>query len=53
MLKIILAADINAIKSGQNAKPYSVKMGRCLGNSNVQFEKAENSSLNLVGKAKG
>ncbi|XP_021938226.1 vesicle-fusing ATPase 1-like [Zootermopsis nevadensis] len=28
-------------------------MGRCLGDTMVQFEKAENSSLNLVGKAKG
>ncbi|GLV44463.1 comatose [Carabus blaptoides fortunei] len=53
VVKNLEAADINAIKSGQNAKLYSVKMGRCLGNSSVQFEKAENSSLNLVGKAKG
>ncbi|XP_033608381.1 vesicle-fusing ATPase 1-like [Cryptotermes secundus] len=28
-------------------------MGRCLGDTTVQFEKAENSSLNLVGKSKG
>lgn len=27
--------------------------GRLLGNSSVQFEKAENSSVNLTGKAKG
>lgn len=30
-----------------------VRFGRILGNTDVQFEKAENSSLNLIGKAKG
>jgi vesicle-fusing ATPase len=47
------AADLNAIKAGQDAKPKKTKMGRCLGDTIVQFEKAENSSLNLVGKSKG
>lgn len=28
-------------------------MGKCLGDTIIQFEKAENSSLKLVGKAKG
>nr|CAD7270011.1 unnamed protein product [Timema shepardi] len=28
-------------------------MGRCLGDTMVQFQKAESSSINLVGKAKG
>lgn len=28
-------------------------MGRCLPDTVIQFEKAENSSLNLVGKSKG
>ncbi|PNF29045.1 hypothetical protein B7P43_G14046 [Cryptotermes secundus] len=46
-------ADLNAIKAGQDAKPKETKMGRCLGDTTVQFEKAENSSLNLVGKSKG
>lgn len=47
------AVDISAIKAGQDAKPRKTRMGRCLGDTIIQFEKAENSSLNLVGKAKG
>lgn len=47
------AADLSAIKAGQDAKPKRTKMGRCLGDTIVQFEKAEQSSLNLVGKSKG
>lgn len=53
VVRSLEAVDVNAIKSGQAAKPYTVKMGLCIGNTNVQFEKAENSSLNLVGKSKG
>ena len=47
------AVDIKAIKSGQDAVPRKTRMGRCLGDTIIQFEKAENSSLNLVGKSKG
>nr|CAD7412325.1 unnamed protein product [Timema cristinae]CAD7431222.1 unnamed protein product [Timema monikensis] len=47
------AADLSAIKAGQDAKPKKTKMGRCLGDTMVQFQKAESSSINLVGKAKG
>jgi vesicle-fusing ATPase len=50
---VFSAADLSAIKAGQDAKPKKTKMGRCLGDTIVQFEKAENSSLNLVGKSKG
>ncbi|XP_069674509.1 vesicle-fusing ATPase 1 [Periplaneta americana] len=53
VVKSLEAADLSAIKAGQDAKPKKTKMGRCLGDTIVQFEKAENSSLNLVGKAKG
>ncbi|KDR16531.1 Vesicle-fusing ATPase 1, partial [Zootermopsis nevadensis] len=53
VVKSLEAADLSAIKAGQDAKPKKTKMGRCLGDTMVQFEKAENSSLNLVGKAKG
>ncbi|PNF26292.1 Vesicle-fusing ATPase 1 [Cryptotermes secundus] len=53
VVKSLEAADLNAIKAGQDAKPKKTKMGRCLGDTIVQFEKAENSSLNLVGKSKG
>jgi len=52
-INIFSAADLSAIKAGQDAKPKKTKMGRCLGDTIVQFEKAENSSLNLVGKSKG
>ncbi|XP_021938224.1 vesicle-fusing ATPase 1-like [Zootermopsis nevadensis] len=53
VVKSLEAADLSAIKAGLDAKPKKTKMGRCLGDTMVQFEKAENSSLNLVGKAKG
>ncbi|KAG6804138.1 vesicle-fusing ATPase 1 [Apis mellifera caucasica] len=53
LVKSLEAADLSAINSGQNTVPKKTQMGRCLGNTVIQFEKAENSSLNLVGKAKG
>ncbi|XP_066992655.2 vesicle-fusing ATPase 1 [Anabrus simplex] len=53
VVKSLEAADLSAIKAGQEAKPMKTKMGRCLGDTMIQFEKAENSSLNLVGSAKG
>lgn len=53
VVKSLEAADLSAISSGQNTVPKKTQMGRCLGDSVIQFEKAENSSLNLVGKAKG
>lgn len=53
VVKSLEAADFSAISSGQNAVPKKTKMGRCLGDTVVQFEKADNSSLNLIGKAKG
>ncbi|XP_018392194.1 PREDICTED: vesicle-fusing ATPase 1-like [Cyphomyrmex costatus] len=52
-VKSLEAADLSAISSGQSAMPKKTKMGRCLGDSIIQFEKAENSSLNLVGQSKG
>ncbi|XP_015115308.1 vesicle-fusing ATPase 1 [Diachasma alloeum] len=53
VVKNLEAADISAIKSGQEPKPKKTRMGRCLGDTVIQFEKADNSSLNLIGKAKG
>ncbi|XP_043266425.1 vesicle-fusing ATPase 1-like [Venturia canescens] len=54
VVKSLEAADISAIKAGQeNTKPKKTRMGRCLGDTTIQFEKADNSSLNLIGKAKG
>ncbi|XP_078049968.1 vesicle-fusing ATPase 1 [Augochlora pura] len=53
VVKSLEAADLSAISSGQNTAPKKTQMGRCLGDSVIQFEKADNSSLNLVGQAKG
>ncbi|KOC60817.1 Vesicle-fusing ATPase 1 [Habropoda laboriosa] len=53
VVKSLEAADLSAISSGQNTVPKKTQMGRCLGDTVIQFEKAENSSLNLIGKAKG
>lgn len=45
---------IDASQFGQpDVEPVKVNFGRILGNSVVTFEKAENSALNLTGKAKG
>ncbi|CAG9138464.1 unnamed protein product [Plutella xylostella] len=47
------AVDPQAMASGAKVVPRRVRFGRLLPDANVQFDKAENSSLNLVGKAKG
>lgn len=54
MFFFILAIDANAYaKENKNVEPVKTKFGRLLGNTIVQFEKAESSSVNLTGKAKG
>ncbi|XP_024943751.1 vesicle-fusing ATPase 1 isoform X2 [Cephus cinctus] len=53
VVKSLEAVDISALKSGQDTTPRKTRMGRCLGDTVIQFEKAENSSLNLIGAAKG
>lgn len=53
VVKDLEAADFAAIKEGKAAKPRKTKLGRLLADSLVQFEKADNSALNLTGKAKG
>lgn len=53
VVKSLEAADLNAIKTGQNAQPCPTRMGRLLADTAIQFEKAEGSSVNLVGTAKG
>ena len=42
-----------AIARGDDAKPQDANIGLLLPNTTVQFEKADNSSLNLIGKSKG
>ncbi|XP_015609020.1 vesicle-fusing ATPase 1 [Cephus cinctus] len=53
IVKSLEAANISGIKSGHDTTPKKTRMGRCLGDTVIQFEKAENSSLNLIGSAKG
>ncbi|KAH9645276.1 hypothetical protein HF086_000439 [Spodoptera exigua] len=53
IVKNLEAVDVQALAAGANAVPRRVRMGRLLPDGAIQFDKAENSSLNLVGKAKG
>ncbi|KAL5275179.1 NSF family protein [Megaselia abdita] len=53
VVKKLEAIDANSMQDGKEGNMKSVMFGRVLGNSVVQYEKAENSSLNLTGKAKG
>lgn len=54
-IKSLDAIDASASVQGDKSKQDTKKtnFGRLLGNTTVTFEKAESSSLNLVGKAKG
>ena len=45
--------DARAVQSGKDAKPFKVKFGVLLPNTTVVFEKAEGSSIHLIGKSKG
>ncbi|KAL1498237.1 hypothetical protein ABEB36_009069 [Hypothenemus hampei] len=53
VVKELHAANIGALKEGRDAKPKKARIGQIIPNTTVQFEKAENTSLNLVGKSKG
>lgn len=52
-VKSLEAVDPAATISDKPAEPKKTRFGRLLGNSSVTFEKAEGSSINLVGKSKG
>lgn len=52
-IKTIEAIDASSIRDNKSADARRINFGRLTGNTVIQFEKAENSSLNLVGKAKG
>jgi vesicle-fusing ATPase len=52
-IKFIEAIDARSISEGKNAEPKKINFGKLSGNAVIQFEKVENSSINLVGKAKG
>ncbi|XP_060528083.1 vesicle-fusing ATPase 1-like [Cylas formicarius] len=53
VVKDLEAANISAIKENRDAKAKKARIGQLIPNTTVQFEKAENSSINLVGKSKG
>ncbi|XP_073833104.1 comatose [Musca autumnalis] len=52
-VKTLEAIDPKALGEGKETTTRSVRFGRITGNTIVQFEKAENSALNLQGKSKG
>ena len=52
-VKIIEAIDASSLRENKSPEVKKINFGRLTGNAVIQFEKAENSSLNLVGKAKG
>lgn len=52
-VKSLEAIDPKTLGEGKEPTMRNVRFGRILGNTVVQFEKAENSSLNLQGKSKG
>jgi vesicle-fusing ATPase len=52
-IKSIEAIDSASFAAGKNVDPKRINFGKLTGNAVIQFEKAENSSLNLVGKSKG
>lgn len=52
-VKQLEAIDPKSLGEGKEPAMRNVRFGRILGNTVVQFEKAENSSLNLQGKSKG
>jgi vesicle-fusing ATPase len=53
VVKEVEVVNINTIRQGGEAKPKKGKLGKLTPNTVIQFEKAEASALNLVGKAKG
>jgi len=52
-IKSIDAIDASSFRENKSAEPKKINFGRLTANAVVQFEKCENSALNLVGKAKG
>lgn len=53
-VKTLEAVDPSlAMQQEKQVEPKKTRFGRLSGNCTVQFEKAEGSSINLVGKAKG
>lgn len=53
IVKDLEAVDIKAVAAGMKSKPIKAHVGVLTPNTSVIFEKAEGSSVNLVGKSKG
>lgn len=54
VVKTLEAIDPAAVMGdGANVERKKTIFGRLLGNSSIQFEKAEGSAVNLTGKSKG
>ncbi|XP_046407594.1 vesicle-fusing ATPase 1-like [Ischnura elegans] len=53
VVKNLEAADLNAIKAGQKAKPIQAQIGLLLGDTAIVFEKEESSPIRLIGQAVG
>jgi vesicle-fusing ATPase len=52
-VKNMEAVDTKQLAAGTKMEPKPTNFGLFGGNTMVQFEKSENSALNLTGKAKG
>lgn len=52
-IRTIEAIDANSIRENKSVEAKKITFGKLTGNAVIQFEKGENSSINLVGKAKG
>ncbi|UJR28787.1 hypothetical protein I4U23_010013 [Adineta vaga] len=52
-VKDIESSDLSAIARGQSTKARKIALGVSLPNTMVVFERAEGSSINLIGKSKG
>lgn len=52
-IKTIEAIDASSLRNNTAAEPKRISFGRLTANAVIQFEKAENSALNLQGKSKG
>lgn len=52
-MKDLFAANLGAVNGDEETKTKKTNFGRLLGNTVIQFNKAELSSLNLIGNARG
>ncbi|XP_022098998.1 vesicle-fusing ATPase-like isoform X2 [Acanthaster planci] len=53
VVKEMEAADISMLRGGKTSKRTKINLGISMANTQVLFEKAEGSSINLIGKSVG